>query len=84
MRELNYAVQMTIDRIVFLRICEDRGIERDEQLKEISAAREIFTKIFVSYSNGQTRAITPACSISRDEKGQSSGPDSVDAWLEDR
>ena len=36
MRELNYAVQMTIDRIVFLRICEDRGVERDEQLKEIA------------------------------------------------
>jgi hypothetical protein len=35
-RELNYAVQMTIDRIVFLRICEDRGVERDEQLKEIA------------------------------------------------
>ena len=26
-RELNYAVQMTIDRIIFLRIAEDRGIE---------------------------------------------------------
>ena len=24
-RALNYAVQMTIDRIIFLRICEDRG-----------------------------------------------------------
>src|SRR6266498_3466065 len=36
-RELNYAVQMTIDRIVFLRICEDRGVENDEQLKEIAA-----------------------------------------------
>src|SRR6266496_2505792 len=35
-RELNYTVQMTIDRIVFLRICEDRGVERDEQLKEIA------------------------------------------------
>ncbi len=28
-RELNYAVQMTIDRIIFLRICEDRGMEPD-------------------------------------------------------
>jgi len=36
-RELNYAVQMTIDRIIFLRICEDRGVERDEQLKEIAS-----------------------------------------------
>ena len=35
-RELNYAVQMTIDRIVFLRICEDRGVENDEQLKDIA------------------------------------------------
>jgi hypothetical protein len=26
-RELNFAVQVTIDRIIFLRICEDRGIE---------------------------------------------------------
>jgi type I restriction-modification system DNA methylase subunit len=26
-RELNFVVQATIDRIVFLRICEDRGIE---------------------------------------------------------
>jgi hypothetical protein len=25
--ELNFAVQCTIDRIIFLRICEDRGIE---------------------------------------------------------
>jgi hypothetical protein len=26
--ELNFAVQLTIDRIIFLRMCEDRGIER--------------------------------------------------------
>jgi len=26
-QQLNYAVQMTIDRIIFLRICEDRAIE---------------------------------------------------------
>ncbi len=31
--DLNYAVQMTINRIIFLRICEDRGIERPETLK---------------------------------------------------
>src|SRR6266566_4564168 len=30
-RELNFAVQMTIDRIIFLRICEDRGIEDYER-----------------------------------------------------
>jgi hypothetical protein len=33
---LNYAVQMIIDRIVFLRICEERGIEPENQLLDIA------------------------------------------------
>ncbi|MBL9130537.1 MAG: hypothetical protein JNG86_05020, partial [Verrucomicrobiaceae bacterium] len=32
-RELNFAVQRILDRIIFLRICEDRGIEDYERLK---------------------------------------------------
>jgi len=36
-REMNFAVQTTIDRIVFLRICEDRGIEPYGQLQELAA-----------------------------------------------
>ena len=32
-RELNFAVQRTIDRVVFLRICEDRGIEEYGRLQ---------------------------------------------------
>ncbi len=31
-REINYTVQLTIDRIIFLRICEDRGNESYNQL----------------------------------------------------
>nr|MDA8403340.1 N-6 DNA methylase [Desulfobacteraceae bacterium] len=33
-RELNFAVQQTVDRIIFLRICEDRGIETYGRLME--------------------------------------------------
>lgn len=40
--DLNSAVQRTIDRIVFLRICEDRGIEPKGQLLECIDAREIY------------------------------------------
>jgi type I restriction-modification system DNA methylase subunit len=36
--ELTYAVQLFLSRIVFLRICEDREIERYETLKELPAA----------------------------------------------
>jgi predicted type IV restriction endonuclease len=32
-RDLNYAVQITIDRIIFLRMCEDRGIEKYGQIQ---------------------------------------------------
>jgi hypothetical protein len=36
--ELTYAVQLFLSRIVFLRICEDRDIERYETLRDLAAA----------------------------------------------
>ena len=39
LRPLNTAVQRTIDRIVFLRICEDRGIEQYGRLQALFAGR---------------------------------------------
>jgi len=44
-RELNAAVQKTIDRIIFLRICEDRGIEKYEQLRMIAAGKDIYEQL---------------------------------------
>ena len=49
-RELNDAVQRTIDRIIFLRICEDRGIEKYGRLKELVKTKGVYkdlTKLFV-------------------------------------
>jgi hypothetical protein len=43
--ELNSAVQNTIDRIIFLRICEDRGVEKYEQLKSLSDGEGIYAKL---------------------------------------
>ena len=48
-RELNTAVQRTVDRIIFLRIAEDRGIEKYGQLQELNAGKNIYqrlTKLF--------------------------------------
>ncbi|GAJ16438.1 unnamed protein product, partial [marine sediment metagenome] len=33
--EVNFAVQKIIDRILFLRICEDRGVEQYANLKTV-------------------------------------------------
>ena len=44
-RELNRSVQLLIDRIVFLRIAEDRGIEKYGRLKEAAEKSKIYDKL---------------------------------------
>ncbi|REK21897.1 MAG: restriction endonuclease subunit M, partial [Planctomycetota bacterium] len=44
-RELNFAVQKTIDRIIFLRICEDRGIERYGTLQGLTSGPKIYPRL---------------------------------------
>jgi hypothetical protein len=49
-RELNIAVQRTIDRIVFLRICEARKIEPDGRMRSSTANRsDIYEELKVLY-----------------------------------
>jgi type I restriction-modification system DNA methylase subunit len=57
--ELNYAVQLTIDRIIFLRMCEDRGIEQYGQIQNLlngtntyRRLREIFYHADDKYNSG--------------------------------
>ncbi len=44
-RDLNFAVQRTIDRIVFLRICEDRGIEPYGSLQGLTNGQSIYARL---------------------------------------
>jgi type I restriction-modification system DNA methylase subunit len=57
--ELNFAVQLTIDRIIFLRMCEDRGIEHYGQIQNLlngtntyRRLREIFYHADDKYNSG--------------------------------
>ena len=43
--ELNYAVQKIIDRIIFLRICEDRGMEPYGQLQTKAESNAVYTHL---------------------------------------
>ncbi len=45
-RELNFAVQQTVDRIVFLRICEDRSIEDYGRLMALRNGENIYKRLF--------------------------------------
>jgi hypothetical protein len=44
-RQLNDAVQRTIDRIVFLRICEDRGVETYGALQGLLNGEEVYPRL---------------------------------------
>lgn len=43
--ELNFAVQHTIDRIIFLRICEDRGIEEYGRLQALLNGANVYDRL---------------------------------------
>jgi len=42
--DLNAAVQLTIDRVVFLRMAEDRGLEPYEQLLKLCGRADIYSR----------------------------------------
>lgn len=44
-KDLNYAVQTIINRIVFLRICEDRGIERYMPLQDLLNGERVYPRL---------------------------------------
>ena len=44
--EINFVVQLTIDRIIFLRIAEDRGIENYRTLYKLAEKKDIYKNLF--------------------------------------
>jgi len=53
--DLNYAVQVIIDRIVFLRICEDRGIERYGRLKTAASSKNVYSNLLEIFREADDR-----------------------------
>jgi type I restriction-modification system DNA methylase subunit len=54
-RELNFAVQRTIDRIIFLRICEDRGIEEYGRLMALQNGEQVYTRLLQLFYQADDR-----------------------------
>jgi len=54
-RQLNFAVQQIIDRIVFLRICEDRGIEDYGRLLSLQNGTKIYQRLFRLFREADER-----------------------------
>ena len=54
-KSLNHAVQMTIDRILFLRICEDRSIEDYGRLKKLLDGENVYPRLFELFEEADKR-----------------------------
>ena len=54
-RELNFSVQRTIDRIVFLRICEDRGIEKYGWLQSLLDGSRVYPRLIEFFRRADER-----------------------------
>ena len=54
-RELNFCVQRTIDRIVFLRICEDRGIEPYGNLLQTAKGAGVYGRLLTLFHAADDR-----------------------------
>ncbi len=75
-RELNFAVQMTLDRIIFLRICEDRGIEPYGRLQALREGGQIYTRLGHIFQQSDARYNSGLFHF-KPEKGRT---DDVDDW----
>lgn len=74
--QINYLVQLFLNRIVFLRICEDRNLEQYETLKNIESPEavvkllELFRKADLKYDSGLfdllTDTLTPSVVLSNE------------------
>ncbi len=80
-RALNYAVQQTIDRIVFLRICEDRGIEPYGQLQALANGANVYKRLTELFHKADQRYNSGLFHF-HDEKDRSEPPDKLTLKLE--
>ena len=80
-RQLNFAVQATIDRIVFLRICEDRGIEPYGRLAALLNGERVYARLFELFQRADERYNSGLFHFAP-EPGRPEPPDTLSRTLE--
>jgi hypothetical protein len=80
-RELNFAVQRIIDRIIFLRICEGRGIEDYGRLRALINGDRIYPRLCQLFEEADTRYNSGLFHF-KAEKGRHEPPDELTLALD--
>ncbi len=79
-RELNFAVQRTIDRIIFLRICEDRGMEQYGKLQSMMNGVNVYKRLFELFQRADQRYNSGLFHFSK-ERDREEEPDNLTPFL---
>ncbi|MEQ1656612.1 MAG: type I restriction endonuclease, partial [Nitrospira sp.] len=74
--ELNFSVQRTIDRLIFLRICEDRGVEPYGQLQALLNGQNIYGRLRYLYEQADDRYNSGLFHFQK-EKDRAESPDDL-------
>src|SRR5207249_2976686 len=80
-RELNFAVQRIIDRIIFLRICEGRGIEDHGRLRSLVNGDRIYPRLAQQFEQADARYNSGLFHF-QPEKGRHEAPDELTLGLD--
>ncbi|NTW60824.1 MAG: restriction endonuclease subunit M, partial [Nitrospirae bacterium] len=80
-RELNFSVQRTIDRIVFLRICEDRGIENYGRMQALQNGTNAYKRLVQLFSQADDRYNSGLFHFQK-EKDRHEEPDTLTTKIE--
>jgi type I restriction-modification system DNA methylase subunit len=75
--DLNAAVQLTIDRVVFLRMAEDRGLEPYEQLLKLCERPDIYPRFMHDLSRRADQKYNSGLFHFQKESGVSEEPDRI-------
>jgi type I restriction-modification system DNA methylase subunit/predicted type IV restriction endonuclease len=79
-RQLNYAVQTTIDRIIFLRMAEDRGIEEYGRLLALTNGPNVYGRMLTLFREADDRYNSGLFHF-RSERGRLEEPDDLTPHL---
>jgi len=75
-RQLNYAVQRTIDRIIFLRICEDRGVETYGSIQGLIGGPNVYPRLMELFRAADDRYNSGLFHF-REERGRATEVDTL-------
>lgn len=79
--ELNFSVQAIIDRIIFLRICEDRGIEPYGELQALQNGTNVYQRLVELFRRADQKYNSGLFHF-QEERSRSSAPDRLTPSLE--